>query len=55
MNFEELEVVLSEFTTEFECIVLSETWEIENFQLFQLKGHAQLQLLLVLDSFCETY
>lgn len=50
-NFEELEAFLSEFTSEFECIALSETWKIENIQLFQLRGY-NLNLTKMMVLYC---
>lgn len=38
-HFEELEIFLSHFNEPFDCIVLTETWNIENINLYKIEGY----------------
>lgn len=38
-NFEELEILLEELSHKFEIIALTETWKIENIELYKLNGY----------------
>lgn len=38
-NLDELKCYLTQFTFNFECIVLTETWQIQNLDLFKLNGY----------------
>lgn len=38
-NFDELQIFLSNITTNIDCIVLTETWNIPNPELFSLNGY----------------
>lgn len=41
-NFNELEVILSEFNDIYDVIVLTETWVISNENLFNLKSYTKI-------------
>lgn len=38
-NFDEFMIYLSELKDRFDCICLSETWNIENMNNFNIKGY----------------
>lgn len=38
-NFEQLEVLLHQFRTDFDCLVLTETWQIAGIDIFKLNGY----------------
>lgn len=38
-NFDQFNILLSQFTTNFDCIVLSETWKVADLSFFQLPGY----------------
>ena len=38
-NLDEFKILLSQFITDFECIVLSETWHIDDLNLYNIPGY----------------
>lgn len=42
-NFEQFEVYISEYHNFFSCIILTETWNITNINLFKIDGYEIIQ------------